>query len=177
MALTFFMVHSTLLIEKVVSIAFCIFINSIFMLLSSSAHSSKSESTYRQCSCNSAVRTCGTYFAGTSFAWYEPKEFPSCSATSQMISPWSAVTISCALLLFRKDTRYLLWLCAYCLLAVARPKKLCMAHHSSQKALLITKVSIAALCVCVCFAHTFIWIFCVPWHHIFTTWCNSTVCL
>jgi hypothetical protein len=25
-----------------------------------------------------------------------------------------------------------------------------MAHHSSQKALLITEVSIAALCVCVC---------------------------
>jgi hypothetical protein len=32
LALTFFMVHGTLLIEKVVSIGFCIFINSIFML-------------------------------------------------------------------------------------------------------------------------------------------------
>jgi hypothetical protein len=30
-----------------------------------------------------------------------------------MICLWSAVTISCALFPFRKDTRYLLWLCTY----------------------------------------------------------------
>ena len=86
--------------------------NSIFMLLSSFAHSSKSESVYRECFCHSDVRSCGTYFAGTSCAWHEPKEFPS-SATSLMICLWSVITISCTLLPFRKDTRYLLWLCAY----------------------------------------------------------------
>jgi hypothetical protein len=43
------------------------------------------------------------------------KNFLVVQCTSLIISLWSAVTKSCALLPFRWDTHYLLWLCAYCL--------------------------------------------------------------
>jgi len=34
------------------------------------------------------------------------------------------------------------------------------------------------VCVCVCVLRILLYeFFCAPWHHIFTTWCNSTVCL
>ena len=76
-----FMAHNTLLIEKVISIAFFFSPVTVFLCSCHLLHIQR----YRQCSCHSAVRSCGTYFAGTSCAWHEPKEFRSCSATSLMI--------------------------------------------------------------------------------------------
>jgi hypothetical protein len=80
------MVHNILLIEKVISIAF--FLSPVTIILCSChlLHIQVNQNVCTGSASATALRSCGVYFAGSSRAWHEPKETPSCSANSLMKS-------------------------------------------------------------------------------------------